>query len=117
MRLLATLLALLALTGCGSRTQINFGAQRAVYVGSVQHMFDHIPPGIPKADAKLNGYYSPCDGSITINEQLDKWETARVFAHELAHAADHQKPVDMWELLALYEGKHFSFNLHPMLAP
>ncbi len=107
-----SLALLLLLCGCDSRTQINYGAQRAVYVGTVQHMFNKIPAGIPKSVGRLNGYYSLADGSITINEQLSKWETARTFAHELAHAYDKQQFRDMWELLALYEGRDFTFNPH-----
>jgi hypothetical protein len=109
------LLAILVLlTGCGSsRTQINHGADLAVYVGSTQHMFDRIPAGVYKGDARLNGYYSPADGSITISEQLHGWSLVRTFVHEFGHAFDHQRPSDIWELMARYQAPRFDFNFHP----
>lgn len=109
---LTLLICALFIVGCGSRTQINYGADLAVYVGSSQHMFECIPKGIDKSVYVLHGYYSPDDGSITISEQLNRFAMARVFAHELAHAYDHQKPRDMWELLARYQSTDFDFNPH-----
>lgn len=112
-RLLTIVILSLTLTACGSRAQINYGADLAVYSGSPQWMWDHLPPGVDRQVAVLKGYYSTEDGSITISEQLDRWETARVFAHELAHAYEHQRPADMWELLLRYQSDRFDFNLHP----
>jgi hypothetical protein len=106
-------LALLLTVGCGSRTQINPGADLAIYSGSPQWMFQHIPAGTYKGDARLDGYYSPADGSITISEQLHNWALARVLIHELGHAYDHQRPVDLWELMARYQAPAFDFNFHP----
>lgn len=105
-------IATLALAGCGQRTQINPGADLAVYVGSTAHMHAKIPPGHNRATSAIWGYYSPADGSITISEQLRGVGIARTFAHELAHAFDHQRPDDLWDLLVRYQSPEFNFNLH-----
>jgi hypothetical protein len=99
--------------GCSDRTRINNGADLAIYVGTPQHMFDHIPAGVYKGNARLDGYYSPADGSITISEQLHGWSLVRTFVHEFGHAADHQRPSDIWELMARYQAPGFDFNFHP----
>ena len=106
------LLAVLLLTACDSRTRLNPGADLAVYVGTTAHMDTHRMPGESVATTQVLGYYSPSDGSITLNEQLRGYGIARTFAHELAHAFDHQKPRDMWELLARYQSPTFDFNPH-----
>lgn len=100
--------------GCdGSRTRLNVGGDLAVYEGSTQWMFQRIPAGRDKATSFVGGYYDPQDGSITINEQLRGWGFAIVFTHELGHAFDHQRPADIWELLARYSAPGFDFNFHP----
>ncbi len=105
--------ALALLTGCAQRWQINVGADLATYVASAQWMFEHTPPGLPKNATFLGGYYDPEDGSITLNEQLHEWQLARVYVHELGHAFDHQRPADLWELMARYQSPGFGFNPHP----
>lgn len=109
---LALIICAVLLTGCADRVRLNPGADLAVYSGSTQHMSDKIPAGVYKPDAIIYGYYSPADGSITLHEQLRGLGAARVFAHELAHAYDHQQPRDMWELLARYQSVDFDFNPH-----
>lgn len=111
MRRIIIAIAALAVAGCGSRTQINPGADLAVYVGSTQWMHG-LKPGHKGAPTYLGGYYDPADGSITVNEQSHGWELAIVFSHELGHAWDHQQPADLWELLARYSAPGFSFNFH-----
>ena len=106
------LLAILLLCGCGERVQLNPGADLAIYSGSTAHMHATLPPGLDRATSIRLGYYSPTDGSITLHEQLRGLGAARVFAHELAHAFDHQKPFDVWELLLRYQSADFNFNLH-----
>jgi hypothetical protein len=101
---LLPILVVLLLIGCGDRTRLNPGADLAVYIGSTSHMDTHRPPVL--------GYYSLTDGSITLSEQLRGMGIARTFAHELAHAYDHQKPRDLWELLARYQSDRFDFNPH-----
>lgn len=110
-RLLVACITVALLAGCGSRTQINPGADLAVYVGSAQWMHA-LKPGHKGAPTYLGGYYDPEDGSITVNEQSHGWALARIFVHEIGHAYDHQKPVDLWELMARYESPNFSFNFH-----
>ena len=114
MRYIVIILALL-LTGCDSRTRLNPGADLAVYEADPQWMFRTLPEGYDKATTIRLGYYSPADGSITLHEQLRGLGAARVFAHELAHAYDHQKPRDLWELLARYQSVDFDFNPHKVL--
>ncbi len=109
---LLPILAVLLLTGCGDRTQINPGADLAVYQADAQWMFRTLPPGCNKATTVRLGYYSPSDGSITLSEQLRGYGIARVFAHELGHAYDHQRPRDLWELLDRYQADRFDFNQH-----
>jgi hypothetical protein len=106
------ILAVLLLTGCDTRTRLNPGADLAVYVGSTAHMESHRPAGAPLATSQVLGYYSTRDGSITLSEQLRGYGIARVFAHELGHAFDHQKPRDLWELLGRYQSADFDFNPH-----
>lgn len=114
MKYLLACLCLLFLVGCdGSRSRLNDGADLATYSASPQWMFQHIPAGLPKGQVRLDGYYDPDDGSITISEQLHGWMLARTYAHELGHAWDHQRPADIWELLARYQSPDFSFNPHP----
>ncbi len=108
MRYLA-IIAVLLLCGCDSRTRLNPGADLAVYVGSTDHMAYH---PLNQRNGMLMGYYCYDDGSITLNEQLRGYGIARVFAHELAHAFDHQQPKDMWELLSRYQSRDFDFNPH-----
>ena len=107
-------IAILALSavGCGSRTQINPGADLAIYTGSTQWMHER-KPGPKWQLTYLGGYYDPEDGSITVNEQSHEWALVRIFVHELGHAWDHQKPVDLWELMARYQAPGFDFNFHP----
>ena len=109
---LSLLICAVLLTGCADRVRLNPGADLAVYVGSTAHMDAHRPPGAPMATSQVLGYYSPRDGSITLSEQLRGMGIARVFAHELAHAEEHQKPRDLWELLARYQSVDFDFNPH-----
>jgi len=110
---LAIAILALALVGCGSRTRLNPGADLAIYQGSTAHMHETLPAGVDHATTTRLGYYSPSDGSITLHEQLRGLAAARVLAHELAHAYDHQKPRDIWELLIRYQAPGFDFNLHP----
>jgi hypothetical protein len=110
MRLIIAI-AVLLLAGCDSRMRLNPGADLAVYVGSTDHMDNHRPEWATMSQQVL-GYYSLTDGSITLSEQLRGMGIARVFAHELAHAYDHQRPRDVWELLSRYQGRDFDFNLH-----
>jgi len=112
-RIAPILFVILLLTGCGHRWQVNHGADLATYVASSQWMFERIPAGTPKATAFLGGYYDPADGSITLNEQLHGWDLARVYVHELGHDWDHQRPADLWELMARYQAPDFDFNPHP----
>jgi len=111
--LLAITMTLLAIAGCaGTRTQINPGAELAIYVGSTQYMFDKMPAGLIKAHHVNEGFYDPADGSITISEQLRGWGFATKLMHEMnLHAYDHQK-VSITELMARYESPAFSFNFH-----
>jgi len=115
MKYLIVAISFILLSGCYSRTRLNNGADLAVYYGSTQHMSDKIPAGVYKPNAMVYGYYSPADGSITLHEQLRGLGAARVFAHELAHAYDRQKPRDLWELLARYQSVDFDFNPHKVL--
>lgn len=112
MRLILLAVAALAFVGCGSRTQINPGADLAVYVGSTQWMHERKPwhKGNPSF---FGGYYDITNGSITVNEQLHGWALVGVFTHELlGHAWDHQRPRDGWELLARYHSPAFQLLTH-----
>lgn len=112
MRLILLAITALALVGCGSRTQINPGADLAVYVGSTQWMHER-KPGHKGNPSFYGGYYDPEDGSITVSERAHEWMLAGIFAHELiGHAWDHQKPRDGWELLARYHSPAFQLLTH-----
>jgi len=106
-------MSVLAFAGCaGSRTQINPGAELAIYVGSTQYMFDKMPAGLIKMHHVNEGFYDPTDGSITINEQLRGWGFTTKLMHEMnLHAYDHQR-VSIMELMQRYESPSFSFNFH-----
>lgn len=118
MKYLIALSALL-LVGCGSRTQINPGAPRAVYIGSTQHMAGKIPAGVYKGHAYVSGSHSRIDGSITVNEQLHEWRLVEVWTHELVRHAvtkwlkDHNGKWDPDAFLKQYEGRGLNFNLYP----
>ena len=112
MKYIALLICALFTIGCAERTRLNPGAQLSVYEANTQWMFETLPAGCNKATTVRLGYYSTSDGSITLNEQLRGYAAARVLVHELSHAYDHQKPRDMWELLARYQSVDFNFNPH-----
>ena len=104
---LAIILAALALAGCDQR--MNPGADLAVIriqQADMQRRFAQSP------FHRVCGAYSHKDGTIYLAAGLSADEQIATFAHELAHAFDHQKPRDLWELLARYQSPDFDFNPH-----
>ena len=120
---LLSIIAVLLLTGCGSRTQQNVGAQIQVYVGSAQHMFDMIPPGNYRGLASMDGYTELPSGRITVSEQIHEWRLVEVWTHELVRHAlplyldSHPGPFDPDAFLRQYEGRGLDFNLYKEPTP
>lgn len=108
----------LCLTGCGSRTQQNVGAQIPVYIGSAQHMFDVTPAGMAKGYVSVHGYTELPSGRITISEQVHEWRLVEVWTHELVrhslplYLSTHPGPFDADAFLYQYEGQGLNFNLY-----
>lgn len=116
---LAILALIVLLAGCADRTRLNPGADLAVYRASAAYMDALRPPTPTYAIPIIRGAYNHEDGSIYLREGMSRTQTALTFAHELAHAFDHQRPRDLWELLRRYNGRKpsddsdgFDFNFH-----
>lgn len=96
--LLCILIIAMSLVGCdGTRTRLNTGSDLAWYSADAAWMKQH-------SDGIMDwGQYNPANGDITIWDGLSGMTLVNVSCEELWHAADHQKPSSLWELIRRYQ--------------